>query len=57
MRNYTSYVGNQYRFQRIVREGYRIRKLGNNIEATKNEISVRGSLNRVYKILFGRNEK
>ncbi len=41
----------EYQLKRIERAGYKIEFLGRNIQATKNESILRGSVGQVHKIL------
>ena len=42
----------EYKLKRIERAGYKIEFLGRNIQASKNESILRGSVGQVHKILF-----
>lgn len=42
----------EYQLKRIEKAGYKIEFLGRNIQATKNESILRGSVGQVHKILF-----
>lgn len=42
----------EYQLKRIERAGYKIRFLGKNIQATKGDEILRGSVGQVHKILF-----
>lgn len=42
-----------YKIERLKKTGYDITRLGKNIKAYKNEHLVIGSVNNVFKIVFG----
>ena len=42
----------EYQLKRIEKAGYKIEFLGRNIQASKNESILRGSVGQVHKILF-----
>lgn len=42
----------EYQLKRIEKAGYKIEFLGRNIQASKNESTLRGSIGQVHKILF-----
>lgn len=42
----------EYKIAHIKRAGYRVRRLGSNIEASNKKGSYRGSINAVHKQIF-----